>query len=478
MGQFVSEFALISKSHLMYSQIFEIKDPLFLLSGALIFSFFGIQGVFLFDYFLILFSSLLTFKISRYLNLSFFLSFVLSLIFLLTLTGEFYSTLRSTLFAIVIMQIFFLLLFKEKFTHSGFASAIVGGLKMPFLIILLSALPMIYYSCTKNKDFCFLPVVKMASGFFLGSVFILLCVYFYSDLNSYFEMIKINFRYASIYQDVSSMPNGIHGHILAIKKFKSNFYHLSALFILMLGVYLKISNRLNLDRKSKYIIFSLFLCAFLTLSLIAFMTMFFHHLHILVFFSWSIVFVLFIVYTFQKNKETINLFFSIKKYFIYLFSAILVIYMMFLSGFSVPNSFKQPISFTLFPSFMPPKTIFLLDNLQKENSTLPKTFARLGANDDLGLAAFMDSDWKFSCKLYAQLGFDNFDELEKLYTCIANDVSFIIITKKFESIKRRSEAFNQFRESVLLLVDETFSCEVPRDYKKGIDKVCVKKLIK
>ena len=84
MGLFLSEFALIANGHLPYKEIFEIKDPLFLLEGGLIYKLFGPQGIFLQDIFLLLICAPLSYRIGRKMELNPFFAALGSIIFILT----------------------------------------------------------------------------------------------------------------------------------------------------------------------------------------------------------------------------------------------------------------------------------------------------------------------------------------------------------------------------------------------------------
>jgi hypothetical protein len=212
MGLFLSVFGFISKGSTLYSDIFEIKDPLFLLSGGYLLKLFGPEAPFLFDIILFIFCGIFSYKLGQRLNFSKLNSYLASTVLTLTLSGQFYQSMRSTLFAITLILLALLFATERKVILSGIVIALVGGFKMPYLLVCCTVLPIIYEEKNRNKL-----LAGLIFGFLIGCLFIVGILIYRNELLPYLSMVEENFRYASIYQKVIGFETGIPGHAATIK---------------------------------------------------------------------------------------------------------------------------------------------------------------------------------------------------------------------------------------------------------------------
>ncbi len=448
MGIFLSEFALIAHGHLPYKEIFEIKDPLFLLEGGLVFKFFGLQGVYLQDTFLLSVSALLSYRISRKLQLIPLFAALGSIIFILTITGDYYQSLRSTLFALVLILVYINFFIEKNFLAAGFVVGLIGGFKMPYLFIAPALLPLLIFDRTNKKVINF---SKLAIGFISSLIFIGLIMFKLNIVNDYINMVYENFSYAKNYSEIVGQNTGIKGHIINMVAYKSSFY-LPVLFLIITSILTIIF----LPKNKLVISLTLILISFLTLMLCAFMTMWPHHLHVLTYLVWPLsISILLLLQNIIFVKSRLNF----KQCSVYFISIILLIYTCVYSGTSLPTKFNQSIRTTFSPKWFLPPEVPLLNNLSAV-SHFNKTFARLGPNDDMGLAAFLTRDWVLSCSRYSQVGFESDLVIKETLNCIEKNPNFLVVSEDFFALNRPVGNFNKFREDALAIVKKEFNCNL------------------
>ena len=464
MGVYISDFAFIAKGHDLYTEIYENKDPLFMLTGGLFFYFFGILGPYLLDTLLIITASIITFKISLKLNLNYFFSLLSSFIFLSIITGSYYQgTLRSTLFAIVILLLLIYFTIQKNVFLSGLAFPIISSLKMPFLVIAMAVIPsisVILFKSFRNKSYSIL--IEFLSGVILSAFLISLCIYIWSDLNAYFNVILDNFNYRSNFSKIIGRQEGILGHI---KVFGYGNFILSVCFL----IYFAIKFKKNINLNGDFLIF--LLLPFFSLLLITIFLFWPHHLHFMVFYGWPLS-LLFLI-NFQSICIDRNFFktphiFQIEA----LIFLIITVMVLKLSGILIPLKPVQDFSKTINPKWTTPVEKIVLDELY-ETYKLEKKFARIGPNDDLALGAFIDKDWRLVCNRYAQYGNENKTQFDSLLSCINNESNYLILSNMFFNLTRYEGDFEYFRNKVL---SDTITNYVCFDVHKTVkSKVCIKK---
>lgn len=465
MGIFLSEFALIANGNPPYTGIFEIKDPLFLLAGGFVYKVFGLQGVYLQDLILVATSGAVSYIISRRLGLNQLLSSVASIIFVLTLCGTYYQALRSTLFALTLILLSFNAVLANRYLIAGFIYALIGGFKMPLLFILPSMLPLIVWS-KKEAGLRLDNLEQVVKGFFFGLLIILLIMLVWSDVPAYFSMVQENFSYAKNYPEIVGLKPGFSGHLKNIKSYGSNFY-LSLLCFLVLLIFARYKTRENLASFTSLAFMSL-----MTLILAGLMVMWPHHLHVMVFYIWPLVLISFIFYQNIFIGEMSSNNNPIANPFAIVVSVIAISYAIHTSGTSLPVKSLRTFENIIKPNWYIPPESKILEHFYS-NTKMEKTFARLGPNDDMGLAAFLGKDWKLSCNRYCQAGFESEDVVKETLDCIKQKPNYLVVSQGFYDLNRSIGTFNEFRSSALSVIHEKFTCQ--RISSDSLNQVCFRK---
>ena len=100
-GIFISISSLVARGYTLYSEAFEIKDPYFFYSNGLFLKMFGLRGPFFLDSLYLLLVPFFTYFISFKFRLSNLQSYMVTLLFIFTLTGIYYQPLRTQTPAII-----------------------------------------------------------------------------------------------------------------------------------------------------------------------------------------------------------------------------------------------------------------------------------------------------------------------------------------------------------------------------------------
>jgi hypothetical protein len=468
MGIFLSEFALISRHHLPYKDIYEIKDPLFLFTGGLLFKFVGKQSVYLLDALLSISSAILSYKISRKLQLTSISALFASIIFILTINGNYYQTLRTTFFAIVLILFFFYLVLDKKFIIAGITSVLIGGFKMPYLFILPSILPIII----NDKKFFLKSISKLFLGFILALLILLITFWHLNILNEYFYMIEDNFYYAKNWLRIANaeliVKPGLQGHIQLMSRYGFNF-RLCVIIFFITAIIAFLVNK----KKNFYKILFLILIIFLTLTLLSKMVMWPHHLHIAIFFLWPLTLIFFLCSKFFYKK---SLFLQIL-YFTYLFFSLLIICKQ--SGTVIDfleekklKKFEQNVKFLINPQWYIPPEKIELDKMY-DKYKYERTFARLGPNNEAGLAAFLNKNWRLVCPYYAQYGLETEFEgrADQIVNCIIEKPNYVLVDGF--ATHERGKKFSELKERIFLVLSTSFYCQSYKEDKTSL--ICIRK---
>lgn len=273
MGVFITVSSLIGNGYRLYAEVFDIKDPLFFYSLALVQKFFGITGMYLFDAFITALALPLSFRIAIKLQLGKNLGFLASCLFFLSLTGLFGSSLRSQILGIVLLLNLVIKLIDEKWNGVGILLSLIFFTKIPiFLIAFCMTASVFFLKFTLNR----LKKIVFSSGFTTMIVFTVLLIR--GELIGYIEMVKENFLYSSNYQIIVGQQEGILGHFAVWNGSEKRFF--SFLICLLTILYL----RKDINRKNSKL-FLLTLGANLgTAGYLLLTAMWSHHLQIISFY--------------------------------------------------------------------------------------------------------------------------------------------------------------------------------------------------
>lgn len=271
-------------------------------------------------------------------------------------------------------------------------------------------------------------------------------------------MIFENFIYASEYLKTVGRPNGVIGHISVIDdvigfKLLTVTYVISILFFWFIC------------KKSFFVfrqILPLALIPLLVIIYLVYTAIWPHHFFILSLFTIFIFFILFLL----KDKLSLNKsFFYFKVFIVFLLS----IHLLYISKFKIMKPELNLSKITKY-NYTAPPLLFDLYKLSTNESLNKLTYARLGLNDDYGMAAFINNNWKFRCGRYFQFG--NESELVKknFFACLASEPNYLVISDSFFI----SDQIKDFRINTENIIKDNFLCyPAERGYIHA--KVCKRK---
>jgi hypothetical protein len=124
----------------------------------------------------------------------------------------------------------------------------------------------------------------------------------------------------------------------------------------------------------------------------------------------------------------------------------------------------------LSPAWVIPPEIDSLTALYRVSE--PVNYARLGPNDDVGLAAFLPGNWWLSCPHYAQFGHEDEPMVKSMIQCISEKPQVVIVSPGFYTLERFDGTFDSFRERVRGVLEDEFRC-APVVARPGAE-VCVR----
>ena len=456
MGIFLSMFGFVSKGISLYSGIFDIKDPLFLLSGGYLFKLFGPEAPYLLDIILFIFCGTFSFKLAEEMNFSKLNSYLASIVLLLSLSGQFYNSMRSTLFAITLILLALLLATQRKAILSGIVIALVGGFKMPYLLICCTVLPRIYTEKNRNKL-----LTGLILGFLIGCLFIAGILIYRNELLPYLSMVQENFRYASIYQKVSGFKTGIPGHIETIK----NVTGFNVWILIFIAYYFFLLNIKQLLQTSKELI----LLPSLVIVFLLLTSLWPHHFQIMGLFAWAIFLLGFNIFERHFNKEQPL---NIKNQISLLPILFFVIIAIGASGLSFKLKPKMLFENIINNNWSIAPEIHALDSayIRYRRS---QSFARLGANEDQGFGAFISDQWTLSCPRIGQYGHESNKVVNQMLECIKNKPNYVVVSPVFFDLNRNYGTYNSLRNEMIKILNANFICETIPNWGKG--QICIRK---
>jgi len=456
MGIFLSIFGFLSKGSSLYSGIFDIKDPLFLLSGGYLFKLFGPEAPYLLDIILFIFCGIISYKLAQRLSFSNLNSYVASIVLILTLSGQFYNSMRSTLFAITLILLAILFSAERKLIFSGITIAIVGGFKMPYLLVCCTVLPIIY--AEKNKTQILL---RLILGFLIGCSFIIGILIYRNELVPYLSMAQENFRYAAIYQKVVGFQTGIPGHIETIKGNTG----IKVWILFFISYFFVLLNFKKLLKTSKELI----LLPSLVIIFLLLSALWPHHFQIMGLFAWAIFLLGFNTFERHFNKnQPLNIKNQISLFPI-LFFMILAISA---SGLSFKLKPKMAFENIINNNWSMAPEIYALDSAYIKHARA-QTFARLGANEDMGFGAFISDKWTLSCPRIGQYGHESNEVVNEMIECIKNKPNYVVISSVFFDLNRNFGTYNYFRDETKKILHANFTCQNIPNWGKG--QICIRK---
>jgi len=454
MGIFISVSALLGKGYKLYDEVFDIKDPFFFYSLAFFQKYFGLSALFYFDIFITALSFPLAFKLAVKLSSNFNVAFLSSLMFFLTLTGQFGSSLRSQVFAITLILSFFILLLEDRWEFAGVIFTLIFFTKLPLILIptLVLILTLLGHRSAKN----FTGFVK---GALVSSVIFVLIMILRGEFTGYVRMVSENINYASNYQSIVGQKNGIVGHFEVWNGSELRFYSFLSCLLLVL-ILRKVA---GIEANDPLFIFTV--ATNLGVGLFLLQTaMWWHHLQIIslyIFFDF-----LFLLSVFNSKHESLlkrNII-STKSIWSHsngIIGGVIIVALVILtsnSGWVFPLKPESNLKSLLHPTWTKPVEITMLEEA-KQKYVQGGSFARLGMNEDMGFGAFLPDEWRFKCSRLIISGSEEKITVDKFLKCLTIEPDVILIAPFYNSeVNRPGNYAYFFRESQQIL-REGFICQ-------------------
>jgi hypothetical protein len=459
MGIFVSVQGLVSQGYNLYSQVYDNKDPLFHYANAMSFSIFGLRGPFLLDALFVIASGPLAFLIARELKIRKIPAFVGALIFLLTLTGFNYNSLRTQIHAIDLIFLAILLLLRGKYSASGITSASVIFFKMPVALFLIVFILLIKTDNLRKNS------VEFFKGFSSFVLIMISIMQIRGEFLPYLEMVKDNFRYQDSYQSLVGQELGAAGHIQIWNSFNKSF--IGFIFIGIFTVVLYFLCKKNLTRENKILFYAtvcLYISTFLYLLSSA---MWPHHLQILA------ISTPFHFWFFTVAWDTINWSPDLKFHrfiSVTLLCTIGIFLLLSSAGTSLNLKPTMPLKNWIAPQWSVPTEIRMLNDVVLPPGKV-STVSRLGSGDDTGWGAFLNKPWVFSCSRMTMDGKESLSQVEDFITCLSTTPTVILVAPAYLGLKDRQGSYPLFLRKSQALLKEKFECN---PYDQGFS-ICVRK---
>ena len=450
MGIFLSESSLIAKGHGVYSEIFEVKDPLFLWLGGITNHLLGLRGPYLMDLSAVVLAPLVAYNFARTIKLSVAWATIVAVAFCGSLAGAYYQTLRTGTIALVLVVIAHTFTYKRKWITSGILCVLVVGFKMAYAPLLTGVFFCVLFAPQKIKA-----LRDFAIGATTTAVLIFLVLWWRGELLGFIEMVKLNFHYRAIFPKVIGFKPGIQGHVGVIDAYSSSFNWLIA------GLFFLVTAFFILARKHHEEIVvhvSLILTYMGVMVFLITSAMWVHHLQPLSIVALCTAALAGKIYSSQSTNNS-------RQNWIVVLAMFLFLITLNTTGWKLPVKPATPIAMWLSPRWnIPPEIGYL--RLNASEIVMEKNFARLGPNDEMGLAAFLPKDWHLSCRDYAQYGHETEELVSAIIICLRTKPNYVLVSPGFFPLVRMSGTYEQLKSSAAEVLSEYFNC-LPIDQRPG-----------
>jgi len=129
-----------------------------------------------------------------------------------------------------------------------------------------------------------------------------------------------------------------------------------------------------------------------------------------------------------------------------------------LTGWRIPSVYTNLFAKASSPSWqIPPEVNYI--NSNKSQFQGVQHYARLGPNDDLGLAAFLDDNFILVCRNYAQVGFESDAKITEIRDCIKKMPEVIFVSSGFNTLIRPTGNYEELKRVVNKVLSEDFICQ-------------------
>ncbi len=442
MGIFLSETSLIAKGQSVYSEIFEVKDPLFLWLGGLANHLLGLKGPYLLDVFFVILAPLVAYNFSKAIKLSTTWASIVAITFCGSLAGTYYQTLRTGSIALVLVVASLAFVFKRKWIISGICCVLVVGFKMAYAPLLIGVFFFLIASPQRIKA-----VRSFSLGASATSSLIIAILWWRGELNGFIDMVKLNFHYREVFPTVVGFKPGVMGHVDVINANASSFGWLIVGLLFLSAACFALVRK---NRQEMIISVALLLTFGGVVLFLLSSAMWVHHLQPLSIVALSTSALVGKINSIHEPNKSRPIGISVLAAFLFFMT-------LNTTGWKLPVKPSTPVAMWLAPRWNPPPEIEYLE-LNASEIVMKKTFARLGPNDDMGLAAFLPKDWHLSCRDYAHYGHETEKLVEDIVICLRTKPNYVLVSPGFLPMVRMSGTYEQLKTSATEVLSMYFKC--------------------
>jgi hypothetical protein len=475
MGYLLSISSFVANGYRLYSEIFEIKDPLFFYSSALSIKAFGLIGPFILEVILITISSALAFLVGMQLQFGRTAAITSSAIFTMVLTGGFYQSFRTQILGIILFFLLTLLLLKRVWIAAGLVAVTVIATKMPIGAFILGLFPLVYFLHPKARE-----IFRLLAGTLLGICLFLCTLFFRGELDGYFAMIRENITYSQGYQQIVGLPSGFFGHL---RIWDGDIGRAKILFLTCLFVQLFFWKN---KESRKHLLGLSFLWGVFTgtFLFLGFTALWPHHLQILSIAAFASTLALSgIIFADEKvegnekkpkqssrpSTHLTNVSSTKHKSL----AGVLIAVIAVSSGALFSLNPRMPNGQVLSYEWRTPPEIELLNSIKRvSNKRIP--IARLGMVDDAGFGGFLDhSRWEYVCKRLGIGGVESKKAVDAFLNCLDQQVQVVTLSPMYLN-QARPGIFVYYKEEANRILMSKFTCS---EIQPGGYQLCIKKTI-
>lgn len=453
MGFFLSMAASIADGRPIYSGFFEIKDPIFMWLAGFQYFVFGKPGPYILDALAVALGPIVAYLTATKFGASRLLGILSAIAFTAALAGNYYQSFRSGTLAIIFLMLALFFTISRRSFLSGIFVSLALGFKFAFAPMALAIFFILLLSEHRSK-------IRQAALFLLGAslmgVAILLALSLRGELAGYIQMMIQNFQYRNNYPDVVGQDGSISGHISNINLYGSNAVLLLLLPLLMFGVAAASRERHLIRSVGQLSLFSISTTVFLFLTVL-----WFHHLQSIALVTWASVLSAGLVSRMITSKEN--------RVIVISSAAILGVSLLVSSGVSFALKPRIPLDQIVAPQWQTPPEVNALTDLRLDMETL--NYARLGPNDDLGLAAFLPEGFTLGCRYYGQVGIETEQMISELEYCIRQKADLVFVSPGFFSLVRNAGNYEQTKDRMREVLLQNFSCYPVNDRPES--QICI-----
>lgn len=433
-GLWLSLSSILARGQPLYAEAFDIKDPIFLWSLGIAYRVLGPVGPYVLSALIVAFAGPLTLLALRARGIPAVPSLLATIFVLGVLTGPFGEAFRSSTLPIVLTIAGLVAAQKKRWGLAGCVVALLFFTKMAYLPLGfgLGWLTIAHGSRATKRAL---------QGFGFTSTTVIVVLALRGEFGAYLEMLRLNFEYRAAYADVVGRPSSPSGRLGLLDAFGANWILLAVLMILVV----LISAHQRRSHDIQFAIAAMFtLVGIIAVFLLSLLWR--HHLQPLALFA-LILFLVALPPPCDPKAAKSGLSRA---------SSGIALLIMFLFapkiGFGFPTVNSDDLSSVMHPQFVVPPEALTVYDMPPYFLGRPTQYARLGPNDDLGLFAFLPSEWVLACRFGGPYGFETTAMEAEMVSCIERRPEILFVSPGFFSLRRPGPYSDRFDDLVARLV--------------------------